>query len=109
LPANLIDDGKRLWLVDWEYAGMGHPFFDLANASANANLGDDEECAFLEVYCGHLDPRDCDELRIFKVASLLREALWGAIQSVASDIEFDYGDYAARYFEAFREARSRLD
>ncbi len=40
LPANLIDDGARLWLVDWEYAGAGHPLFDLANASANVGLAE---------------------------------------------------------------------
>ena len=43
LPANMIMSAGRLWLVDWEYAGMGHPLFDLASVSANAGLSDDEE------------------------------------------------------------------
>ena len=77
LPANLIDDGARLWLVDWEYAGAGHPLFDLANASANAGLADDQDRALLKAYRGYFDPRDLDELRIFKAVSLLREALCG--------------------------------
>ena len=80
LPANLIDDGRRLWLVDWEYAGAGHPLFDLANASANAAFSDDQDRSLLEAYRGHVDPRDLSELRIFKAVSLLRESLWSTIQ-----------------------------
>jgi thiamine kinase-like enzyme len=109
LPANLIDDSWRLWLVDWEYAGAGHPLFDLANASANAALSDDQDRALLEAYRGQVDPRDLAELRIFKAVSLLREALWSTIQSVASEIDFNYGQYAADNLRAYREARSRLD
>jgi thiamine kinase-like enzyme len=108
LPANLIDDGRCLWLVDWEYAGIGHPLFDLANLSANAALDDDQELALLTAYRGSIEPRDLDELRIFRAVSLLREALWATIQSVASDITFDYRRYADEHFQAYREARARL-
>jgi thiamine kinase-like enzyme len=107
LPANLIDDGRRLWLVDWEYAGVGHPLFDLANLAANAALDDDQEAALLAAYCGGVDLREWAELRIFRTASLLREALWATIQTVASDIDFDYRRYAAEHFQAYREARDR--
>jgi thiamine kinase-like enzyme len=109
LPANLIDDGRRLWLVDWEYAGSGHPFFDLANASANASLSDEQDRSLLEAYRGHADDRDLFELRLFKALSPLRESLWSTIQTVASDIEFDYHRYARDNLRAYREARSRLD
>ncbi len=109
LPANLIDDGQRLWLVDWEYAAIGHPFFDLANLSANAALDDDQERALLTAYRGQADPRDLVELRIFRTVSLLREALWAAIQTVASDIDFDYRRYADEHFAVYREARGRLN
>ncbi len=111
LPANLIDDGCRLWLVDWEYGGVGHPLFDLANVSANAALAEDQEIALLSAYRETVkpDPRDLAELRIFQAVSLLREALWAVIQSLNSDIDFDYGRYARENFEAYRTARRRLD
>ena len=109
LPANLIDDGRRLWLVDWEYAGIGHPLFDLANASANADFSDDLDRALLEAYHGQVDPRDLCDLRIFKAMSRLRESLWSMIQTVASDIEFDYRRYAGENLQAYREVRSRLE
>jgi thiamine kinase-like enzyme len=108
LPANLIDEGGRIWLVDWEYAGIGHPLFDLANLSANAALDGDEEVDLLAAYRGRVEPRDLDELRVFRAASLLREALWGTIQTVASDIDFDYRRYADEHFLAYRESRARL-
>jgi len=108
LAANLVDDGRQLWLVDWEYAGVGHPLFDLANASANATFSDDQDRALLEAYRGHADPRDLAELGIFKAVSLLRESLWSTIQTVASDIDFDYRRYAGTSLEAYREARGRL-
>jgi thiamine kinase-like enzyme len=111
LPSNLIDGGRRLWLVDWEYAGIGHPLFDLASVSANAALNEELEVALLSTYRAteRVDPRELAELRVFRAVSLLREALWAVIQSVASDIDFDYDRYARENFEAYRAARNRLD
>ncbi len=88
LPANMITSAGRLWLVDWEYAGMGHPLFDLASVSANAGLSDDEEAALLQSYRGEIDPRELDLIRVFKAASLLREALWAVIQTATSELAF---------------------
>ncbi len=109
LAANLIDVDGRLWLVDWEYAGIGHSGFDLANLSANARLTDDQDRDLLTAYHGDFQPGHLAELRIFKAMSLLREALWSTIQTVASDIDFDYRRYAAENLEEYRQARSRLE
>jgi thiamine kinase-like enzyme len=109
LPGNLIDDGHRLWLVDWEYAGIGHPLFDLANLSANAALDDGQESALLTAYRSQADARDLAELQIFRAVSMLREALWATIQTVASDIDFDYRRYADEHFRGYRESRARLE
>jgi len=109
LAANLIDADGRLWLVDWEYAGIGQPGFDLANLSANARFTDEQDRDLLKAYHGDFQPGHLAELRIFKAMSLLREALWSTIQTVASDIDFDYHRYAAENLDAYREARSRLE
>lgn len=109
LPANWIDDGGRLWLVDWEYAGIGHPRFDLANLSANSHFGDEQDLALLTAYHGAAATADqLSELRVFQAMSFLRESLWATIQTVASDIDFDYQRYAAENLEAFRQAIGRL-
>lgn len=102
LPANILDDGERIWIVDWEYAGMGNPLFDLAGVAANCGYSEDQEIAFLESYRGELRERDLYELRVLKVASLLRDALWGVVQTVVSDLDFDYHEYARFHFEKYR-------
>ncbi len=110
LPANVIDDGDRLWLVDWEYAGVGHPLFDLANLAANAGLDEDGERHLLSAYRGDaaIDSGDLADLRVLRAASTLRESLWATIQTVASSIDFDYHAYATRYYQAYLEARAGL-
>ena len=109
LAANILDDGRRVWLVDWEYAGMGHPLFDIASLSSNCAFTDRLERELLECYRGRVDPRDVREVQILKAMSLLRESLWSVIQTVASDIAFDYVKYANDNLAAYRAARARLD
>jgi len=108
LAANLIWSDGRLWLIDWEYAGMGHPLFDLASVAANAGLTDTQEQALLESYRGMIDSRELEEIRTFKLASSLREALWAVIQSVIYELSFDYLGYASRNFEAYRQWQDQL-
>jgi thiamine kinase-like enzyme len=111
LPANVLDDGRRVWLVDWEYAGVGHPLFDLAGVSANCGFSAADDAALLSAYRGTpgADPADLRELRVLKAMSLLREALWSVIQTVASDLAFDYAAYADTNFRAYRAARRGVD
>jgi thiamine kinase-like enzyme len=83
LPGNLMDDGKRLWLIDWEYAGFGSALFDLANLSANGGFDDIDDTALLEAYFERpvtdALQRSFDAMR---VASALREATWGMVQRI---------------------------
>lgn len=110
LAANVLDDGERVWLVDWEYAGMGRPLFDLAGVSANCRFPESLDRQLLSAYrrTNEADPRDLLELGILKAMSLFREALWSVIQTIASDIDFDYSQYAEDNFRAYRKARERL-
>jgi thiamine kinase-like enzyme len=96
LTANFIDDGTRLWIVDWEYAGMGDPFFDLGNFAANNELDEDGERALLKAYgsAGELDA-----LRDMRFMSDFREAMWGVVQQGISELDFDFAGYAERHFQ----------
>ena len=99
LNANFIDGGGRLWLVDWEYAGTGDRFFDLANFSVNHELGPDEDRLLLRTYFGEAREEDVAALMLMRFMSDFREAMWGVVQQAISELDFDFAGYAARHFE----------
>ena len=101
LAGNLIDDGERMRIVDWEYAGMGDPFFDLGNFSINNGLSDDELAALLAAYDGVPRPRPdrLARLVLFRVISDFREAMWGVLQQGISTLDVDFRSYAEEHFD----------
>ncbi len=106
LPANLMDTGDRLWLIDWEYGGYGTPLFDLANLAGNAGMATDDERAMLEAYFGR--PPDAALWRAYRamsVASLLRETLWSLVSEIHMDAPgVDYEAYTADNLGRFEAA-----
>ncbi len=99
LNANFIDDGERLFIVDWEYAGMGDPFFDLANFSVNHELEAEERAVLLAAYAGDAHPAGLATIDLMRFMSDFREAMWGVVQGVVSELDFDFAAYAAEHFE----------
>ncbi len=99
LNANFLDDGERLWIVDWEYAGMGDPCFDLANFSINHELDDEANRGLLAAYFGGLRTEDERALRLMRFMSDFREAMWGVVQQGISELDFDFVAYADEHFE----------
>lgn len=107
LPANFIDDGTRLWLIDWDYAGFNSPLFDLGNLCSNNGVEGADEDWVLETYFER--PVDADLRRRYgamKCASLLREAMWSMVSEIHSTLDFDYvaytGENMARFDQAYR-------
>jgi thiamine kinase-like enzyme len=99
LNANFIRGEDGIRIVDWEYAGMGDRFFDLANFAVNHDLTADDEAQLLESYCGERRDGDRARLRLMRFMSDFREAMWGVVQQGISDLDFDFEDYARRHFE----------
>jgi thiamine kinase-like enzyme len=99
LNANFIDDGARIRIVDWEYAGMGDPFFDLGNFSINHELDPDADAALLEAYAGEVRPADLARITLMRVVSDFREAMWGVLQQGISTLDVDFVAYAAEHFD----------
>jgi thiamine kinase-like enzyme len=101
LAGNIIrgeEDGALL-IVDWEYAGMGDPRFDLGNLAVNNSLDEDAEARLLRAYHG----RECGDseraqLKLTRMLSDAREGAWGVVQTVASALDFDFGGYAEEHF-----------
>ena len=105
LAANFIDDGNRLWLVDWDYAGFNSPLFDLGGLASNSELSREQTEQVLSLYFGK--PVD-DALRrraaAMTAASLLREAMWSMVSEIYSTVDFDYGAYTAENLRRFEAA-----
>ena len=99
LNANFIRSPAGIRIVDWEYAGMGDRFFDLANFSVNHELSEAESDALLEAYFGEVTDEAREHLRLMRFMSDFREAMWGVLQQGISKLDFDYEDYANRHFE----------
>jgi thiamine kinase-like enzyme len=104
LTANLIRDQEdRLLLVDWEYAGMGDPFFDLGNLSINNGFDDGADERLLAAYLGRApDAHDVAALWLLRAMSDIREATWGVVQGAISELEFDFAGYAEKHFARLR-------
>jgi thiamine kinase-like enzyme len=105
LAANFIDDGKKLWLLDWDYAGYNTALFDLANLSSNNALSSQQEDWVLETY--YRQPVT-DRLRYrfaaMKCLSLLRETLWSIVSEIHSTLDFDYVNYTGKNITRFENA-----
>lgn len=93
LPANFLDDGTRLWLIDWEFGGFNSPLFDLG-AIANCGLSRAQETRMLAAYFER-EPDDAlwHRYMAMKAASALREAMWSMVSEIHSTLPVDYAAY----------------
>jgi thiamine kinase-like enzyme len=103
LPANLLFNGTSLFIVDWEYAGNGNPFFDLGNLAVNLELNPAQCQHLLELYFGNSSPELLAQLHLMRLTSDLREAFWGFLQAGISSIKFDFIGYGEKHLERFRQ------
>ncbi|HSB90840.1 MAG TPA: phosphotransferase [Anaerolineales bacterium] len=103
LNANFLDDGA-IRILDWEYAGMGDVFFDLGNFSRNHSFDEDQDRCLLEAYFGPTASGRMARLKLMRVASDMREAMWGLLQSTVSTLDFDFRGYAEKHFQRAAEA-----
>lgn len=103
LAANIIDDGTRLWLIDWEYGNFGTAMFDLANLASNNSLTPHDEDVMLTHYFGKVpNAETVHAYDAMKVAAAMREALWGMVSEIHLKAPgVDYVAYATFYLIRF--------
>jgi thiamine kinase-like enzyme len=107
LTANFIRGTDRVWIVDWEYAGMGDRYFDLGNLSVNNGFSEADDERLLEAYWNEpCSPRRFAALRVMRVMSDVREALWGVVQGAVSELDFDFAGYAGEHLARLRAGAS---
>jgi HAD superfamily hydrolase (TIGR01509 family) len=95
LPANVLFDGDRVWLLDFEYSGMNDRFFDLGNLSVNSAFSEESDEALLIAYFGGVTKSRWARLQLMKVMSEFREGMWGVVQQAISTLtHVDFVHYA---------------
>ena len=100
LAANFIDDGEKIWLIDYEYSGNGDPCFELGNIWAECGLSTGALAALVREYYGVSLRNKVARAQILGQIGRYGWTLWGAIQHASSPIEFDFQGWAMERFEA---------
>ncbi len=106
MPGNLLDTGAHIWVIDWEYAGMGNPLFDLAGLCNNFELDPQQELALLHAYYGNA--LQLHPLLVMRALAALRESLWAVVQGSQSNIPFDYPAYRDEQYQRYLDTLKRL-
>ncbi|MCW2752384.1 MAG: choline kinase [Aeromicrobium sp.] len=99
LAGNIVDDGHKLWLIDYEYSGNNDPFFELGNSWTECRLDDDHLAELVTAYVGHESPALLARARLRAVTSRYGWSLWGFIQAAVSDDEFDFYAWGLERFD----------
>ncbi len=105
LASNFLHDGKRLWLIDWDYAGFNTPLFDLGGLASNNGFSAEQETRMLEIYFdAPVSPDLQHRYLAMKAASLLRETMWSMVSESQSTLDFDYKTYSQTNLAQFSRA-----
>ena len=109
LAANFLDDGSKIWVVDWEYGGFNDPLFDIGGLASNNDFKQDLEKEALEMYYEKSISNDFSlKYDSMKTASLLRETMWSMVSEITSKLDFDYGEYTQENLSKFNDAFDSL-
>lgn len=109
LPANFLDDGERLWLIDFEYAGFSTAMFDLAGTASNAEMDESQGAELLATYFGGQPSAEIVRSHAaMQCASLLREAMWSMVSEIHLDApDVDYVAYTGENLARLETALDR--
>lgn len=101
---NLIVGSDQLWVLDFEFAGMGNPYFDLGNVAVNGELLDDELVPLARGYFGADSATERARIQLMMFMAAYREALWAVVAEPVLELDWDYQAWAAEYFRRSRAA-----
>ena len=104
LPANFIDDGKKIWLIDYEYSGNNDACFELGNIWSEAKLPISALEELVTAYYGSTRPEKLARAWLFALLAKYGWTLWASIQSSVSDIDFDFWQWGMEKFEDAEES-----
>ena len=100
LCENLLDDGRRIWVIDWEYSGMNDPMWDLGDLSVEAGFEERHDREMMDAYFeGSARPAELGRMVIYKAMCDLLWTLWGLIQHANKNPVDDFWVYSLNRFD----------
>jgi len=103
LAANFIDDGRKVWIIDYEYSGNNDPYFELGNIWSECHLGLEQLEELVEAYDGTLSRSHLARARLWGLMSQYGWTLWASIQDGTSALDFDFWEWG---MEKYRRAEA---
>jgi thiamine kinase-like enzyme len=100
LAGNFVDDGRKVWLIDYEYSGNNDPCFELGNIWAECGLSTDQLDDLVALYYGRPLRHKAARARLQGIVGKYGWTLWGCIQHGSSELEFDFWDWAMQRYES---------
>ena len=99
LAANFIDDGQKIWLIDYEYSGNNDACFELGNIYSESNLSHDQLVELVDAYYGKHRPEKVARAWLYALLARYGWTLWASIQNSISDIDFNFWDWGMQKYE----------
>ena len=107
LAANFIDDGQKIWLIDYEYSGNNDACFELGNIYSESNLSYEQLIELVDAYYGKHRPEKVARAWLYALLARYGWTLWASIQNSISDIDFNFWDWGMQKYEvAMRDFNS---
>ena len=107
LAANFIDDGQKIWLIDYEYSGNNDACFELGNIYSESNLSYDQLIELVDAYYGKHRPEKVARAWLYALLARYGWTLWASIQNSISDIDFNFWDWGMQKYDvAMRDFKS---
>jgi thiamine kinase-like enzyme len=99
LAENYIDDGRQLWIIDFEYSGNDDPCFELGDTAQECAYDDELRAALCASYFGREDPVQLARMDLYAMVADVGWTLWAAIQATISSIDFDFWGWAVERWD----------
>lgn len=103
LAENFMDDGSKIWIIDYEYSGQNEPSFEIGNLASESNFTTEQLTLFCDVYWGQQQPEKIARAMAWSLVARYGWVLWASIQEAVSDIEFDFRSWGSQKWNSVQQ------